>query len=224
MQRYRPPLESDGYKTMNIRFAPIYALTALVLATAQAGADSLVDGSAEAGKAKSITCGACHGMDGNSVNPLWPNIAGQSASYIVAQLQAFKNGLRSDPLMTGQAMLLSDEDARDLAVYFESLPAAAKPVADTSTIARAEALYRGGDNESKAAACMACHGPTGRGIPAATYPALHGQHATYVAKQLRDYASGTRRSDGKTRIMRDIAARLNEDDIVAIASYVQGLK
>jgi len=209
---------------MNIRFAPIYALTALMLATAQADADSLVSGSAEAGKAKSITCGACHGMDGNSVNPIWPNIAGQSASYIVSQLQAFKSGSRSDPLMTGQAMLLSDEDARNLAVYFESLPAAAKPVADTSTISRAEALYRGGNNESKATACMACHGPTGRGNPAATYPALHGQHAAYVAKQLRDYASGVRRSDGKTRIMRDIAARLNEDDIVAIASYVQGLK
>jgi len=209
---------------MNIPLALIYALTALVLATAQADADSLVNGSAEAGKAKSITCGACHGMDGNSVNPIWPNIAGQSASYIVAQLQAFKSGSRSDPLMTGQAMLLSDEDARDLAVYFESLPAAAKPVADTSSISRAEALYRGGNNESKATACMACHGPTGRGNPAATYPALHGQHATYVAKQLRDYASGARRSDGKTRIMRDIAARLNEDDIVAIASYVQGLK
>lgn len=209
---------------MNIQLATIYVLTALTVAAFPADADSLVDGSAEAGKSKSITCGACHGMDGNSVNPLWPNISGQSAPYIVAQLQAFKNGTRSDPLMTGQAMLLSDEDARDLAVYFESLPAAAKPVADTSTISRAEALYRGGNNENKAAACMACHGPTGRGNPAATYPALHGQHAAYVAKQLRDYASGARRSDGKTRIMRDIATRLNEDDIVAIASYVQGLK
>ena len=209
---------------MNIRLTPIFVLMALTLTAFPADADSLVDGSAEAGKAKSITCGACHGMEGNSVNPLWPNISGQSAPYIVAQLQAFKNGTRSDPLMTGQAMLLSDEDARDLAVYFESLPAAAKSVVDTRTVARAEALYRGGNNDSKAAACMACHGPTGRGNPAATYPSLHGQHAAYVAKQLRDYASGARQSDGKTRIMRDIAARLNEDDIVAIASYIQGLK
>lgn len=213
-----------GYRNMKKCFAPLTILAAISLITLQATADSLVDGSAEAGKAKSITCGACHGMEGNSVNPLWPNISGQGAPYIVAQLQAFKNGLRSDPLMTGQAMLLSDEDTRDLAVYFESLPAAAKSVVDTRTIARAEALYRGGNNDKKAAACMACHGPTGRGNPAATYPSLHGQHAAYIAKQLRDYASGARRSDGKTRIMRDIAARLNEDDIVAIASYIQGLK
>jgi cytochrome c553 len=164
------------------------------------------------------------------VNPLWPNIAGQNANYIVAQLKAFQVGendapaLRSDPLMTSMATLLSDEDIRDLAVYFEGLPAAANSVADADSVARAQALYRGGNNESKAAACLACHGPGGRGNPAATYPGLNGQHAAYTAKQLRDYASGTRKSDGKTRIMRDIAGRLSEEDIEAIASYVQGLK
>jgi cytochrome c553 len=214
---------------MKISFAPIYALATLSLLSLQAGADSLVDGSAEAGKSKAITCGACHGTDGNSVNPMWPNIAGQNASYLVAQLQAFRPGedgkaTRSDPLMSSMALPLSEQDIRDLAVYFESLPAAAKSVADKTSVARAEALYRGGDEDNKAAACLACHGPSGRGNPAAIYPALHGQHATYTAKQLRDYAAGKRTSDGKTRIMRDIASRLSEDDIVAIASYVQGLK
>jgi cytochrome c553 len=209
--------------------AKICVFAAFTLVSFQASADSLVDGSADAGKAKSITCSACHGAAGNSVNPLWPNIAGQNATYLVAQIKAFQpdeNGkaLRSDPLMTSMAMPLSDQDIRDLAVYFESLPAAANSVQDAASVARAEALYRGGDKDSKAAACLACHGPTGRGNPAATYPALHGQHATYTAKQLRDYATETRTSDGKTRIMRDIAARLSEDDIVAIASYVQGLK
>ena len=194
------------------------------MAAYAAGAESLVAGSAEAGKARSMTCGACHGVEGNSVNPLWPNIAGQGAPYIVAQLQAFKDGTRSDPLMTSMAMSLSDQDMRDLAVYFESLPAAANAVANVNSIARAEALYRGGDEDNDVAACIACHGPTGRGNPAATYPALHGQHAAYTAKQLRDYASGARTTDGKTRIMRDIAARLSKEDIDAIASYVQGLK
>jgi cytochrome c553 len=85
-------------------------------------------------------------------------------------------------------------------------------------------LYRGGSEEARVAACLACHGPTGRGNPAATYPMLSGQHAAYTAKQLRDYAAETRTSDGKTKVMRDIAARLSKDDIVAIASYVQGLK
>ncbi len=214
---------------MKNSFAIICALSVLAIAPSLASADSLVDGSAEAGKAKSITCAACHGVSGTSVNPVWPNIAGQSATYIVAQLKAFQPGdngkaLRSDPLMTSMAMPLSDQDIRDLAVYFESLPAAVNSVVDRNSVARAEALYRGGNEENKAAACLACHGPTGRGNPAATYPALQGQHATYTAKQLRDYAAEIRTSDGKTRIMRDIAARLSEEDIVAVASYVQGLK
>ena len=214
---------------MKNSFTIFFALSVLAIAPSLASADSLVDGSAEAGKAKSITCAACHGVSGTSVNPVWPNIAGQSATYIVAQLKAFQPGdngkaLRSDPLMTSMAMPLSDQDIRDLAVYFESLPAAVNSVADRNSVARAEALYRGGNEENKAAACLACHGPTGRGNPAATYPALQGQHATYTAKQLRDYAAEIRTSDGKTRIMRDIAARLSEEDIVAVASYVQGLK
>ena len=209
---------------MNIRIASLTALATILLAPVAASADSLVDGSIEAGKARALTCTACHGQEGNSVNPLWPNIAGQGASYLVAQLQAFKNGERNDPLMTSQAMLLSDEDMRNLAVYFESLPAAVSAVADQSSVARAEALYRGGNEDAGIAACLACHGPTGRGNPAAEYPALNGQHAAYTAKQLRDYASNTRKSDGKTRIMRELAGRLSEEDIVAIASYVQGLK
>ena len=95
---------------------------------------------------------------------------------------------------------------------------------DASLVDRGEALYRGGDPEKGIAACLACHGPTGRGNPAASYPALQGQHAVYTAKQLRDYASGTRTSDGKTRMMRDIAERLSSEDIDALASYIQGLR
>ena len=209
---------------MNTTFAPIWLAVAFLLTASQAQAESLVEGSAEDGKAKSMMCTACHGAEGNSVNPLWPSVAGQSAPYIVAQLEAFKSGSRSDPLMTAQAMLLSDGDMRDIAVYFESLPAAAMSVADPSKVDKGQALYRGGDGDNRVAACLACHGPTGRGNPAAKYPALQGQHAAYTAKQLNDYASNTRQSDGKTRIMRDIASRLSEDDIKALASYVQGLR
>jgi cytochrome c553 len=209
---------------MKIKLASLIAIAGLTLAAFNAQASSLVDGSAEDGKAKALTCTACHGPEGNSVNPLWPSIAGQGAPYIVTQLKAFKEGTRQDPLMTSQAMLLSDEDMADLAVYFESLPAAAKAVKDPGTVGRGEGLYRGGNLETGVAACIACHGPSGEGNPAAGYPALHGQHADYVAKQLRDYASGSRTSDGKTRVMRDVAARLSDDEIAAISSYVQGLR
>jgi cytochrome c553 len=187
-------------------------------------ADSLIAGSADAGKNRSLTCTACHGAEGNSSSPMWPNIAGQNAPYLAAQMQAFKSGDRQDPLMSSQAMMLSDEDIANLAVYFEALPAAAQAVADASTVDRGEALYRGGDKADKTSACMACHGPTGRGNPAAGYPAVQGQHATYTAKQLNDYASGARTTDGKTKIMRDIAATLNADDIAALSSYMQGLR
>ncbi len=209
---------------MNIKLVSFLVSAGIALAGIPAGAESLVDGSAEAGKAKSTTCSACHGQDGNSVMPTWPSIAGQSATYLTTQLHAFKDGLRSDPLMSAQAMLLADDDIRNLAVYFESLPKAAMPVADASKVSRGQALYRGGDSDAGVAACMACHGPTGRGNPAAGYPAVSGQHATYTAKQLQDYAAGTRQSDGKTRIMRDLAARLDKEDIEAVASYMQGLQ
>lgn len=209
---------------MNNRLAPIVLTAALLLAPLFSQAESLVEGSTEAGKAKSVTCAACHGQAGVSVNPLWPNLAGQSAGYIVSQLQAFKSGARVNPLMTSQAMLLSDEDMGNVAVYYESLPQPASAIANPATVAKAEAIYRGGIESKEVPACLACHGPTGRGNPAAQYPALNGQHADYTAKQLRDYASGARKSDGATRVMRTIAARLGEDEIVAIASYVQGLK
>lgn len=191
---------------------------------AAAQAESLVDGSAQAGKAKAITCAACHGAEGISAVGTWPNLAGQNAPYLLAQLRAYKDGSRMDPVMSAQAAMIPDEDMPDIAVYYESLPAAAQAVADPGTVNRGEALYRGGNNESGAAACLACHGPSGRGNPAAKYPALRGQHAAYTAKQLNDYASGVRKTDGKTRVMRDIASKLTPEDIQALSSYVQGLK
>ena len=200
------------------------ALTMCVLLSGTVSAQGLVDGSAEAGKAKALTCGACHGPDGNSVNPVWPSIAGQHPTYIVEQLQAFKSGTRTEPLMLGQTMLLTDDDMRNLAVYFSELTTATKVIADPATLDHGQRLYRGGSRENSTPACIACHGPNGRGNPAAGYPSLKGQYAAYIAKQLRAYASGERRSDGATRVMRDIAAKLSEEDIVAVSSYVQGLQ
>jgi len=209
---------------MKNTLAYVCAIAGMSLAALQVQAESLIDGSAEDGKTKAVTCAACHGAAGISANPLWPNLAGQGAPYLVAQLKAFKEGTRENPLMTSQAMMLSEQDMADLAVYFEGLPAPVQAVADPKLVGKGEALYRGGDVTEQVAACIACHGPTGAGNPAAAYPALKGQHAAYTAKQLRDYASGERVSDGKTRIMREIAGKLSADQIDALASYVQGLK
>ena len=210
---------------------PPRLLATTFLLTGTAFGDPLVDGDAEAGKAKSITCSACHGADGNSVNPVWPSIAGQHPTYFVEQLKAFKgdaaNGVppsRNEVLMLGQVMLLNDEDMRNLAVYYSTMPAAAKAIADPSSVDRGQRLYRGGDRESGTPACNACHGPTGRGNPASSVPSVKGQYAVYAAAQLRAYASGARQSDGPTRVMRDIAAKMSEEDILAVSSYMQGLQ
>ena len=206
---------------MKGKFA-VFAVCALLSGSALG--QSLVDGSAAAGKAKAITCGACHGPDGNSVNPEWPTIAGQHPTYIVGELQTFRSGARTEPLMLGQAMMLGEQDMRDLAVYFSMQQTATKVIADPATLDHGQRLYRGGNRENLTPGCIACHGPNGRGNPAASYPSLKGQYAAYIAKQLRSYASGARRSDGPRRIMRDIAAKLSEEDIVAVSSYVQGLQ
>ena len=121
-------------------------------------------------------------------------------------------------------MTLTEEDMRNLSVYYESMPAAARAVSDPSVIDLGRRIYMGGDRQSSTSACIACHGPKGRGNPAASVPSVRGQYAVYAATQLRNYASGARKSDGATRVMRDIAATLSEEEIVAVSSYMQGLQ
>ncbi len=210
---------------MKGKFAAVAAVPLLaVLIAGPVGAAGLVDGSAEAGKARSITCAACHGADGNSVNPQWPSIAGQHATYIVAQLELFKSGARVNALMSSQAMGLTDEDMRNLAVYYTEQRPAVKTVSDANLVPKGEAVYRAGNPETGVSACIACHGPTGAGNPATQYPMLHGQYAAYTAKTLRDYKSGARDTGRLSRMMQEIAVRMSEEEIDAVASYIQGLR
>lgn len=179
-------------------------------------------GDIEAGKAKSVTCAACHGADGNSVNPEWPSIAGQHAGYIIDSLNAYRDGTRDNVLMLGQVQALTEQDQADLAAYFASQQALPR-VADPALASRGERLYRAGNLETGVAACIACHGPNGRGNAPAGYPALAGQHAQYTADQLRQYRLEKRSSD-PNQMMRNITARMTEDEILAVSSYLQGLR
>lgn len=179
-------------------------------------------GDAAAGKAKSATCAACHGADGNSFNPAWPSLAGQHADYIVAQLKAYQEGTRSDPMMSGMAMGLSEQDLADLAAFYASQSLTEK-TADADLAAAGERLYRGGNLETGVAACAACHGPSGMGNPAAGWPRVAGQHAQYTGDQLRRYREGNRTSDMQS-IMRQVAATMTDAEIEAVASYIQGLR
>ncbi len=185
----------------------------------------LGEGSAEEGQAKAAPCVACHGVNGNSANPEWPTLAGQSSAYIVKQLKAFKSGERKNPLMEPMAQPLSDDDMEDLGAYYAQQARTGLLEADAAKVAEGQRLYRGGDSAAGIAACTACHGPNGKGMAAAGYPALQGQHATYVAAQLRAFRAGTRTTDqAHNRMMRDVANRLTDSQIDAVSQYVQGLR
>ena len=183
---------------------------------------ALAEGSAEAGQTKSTPCVACHGVGGNSANPEWPKLAGQHPEYIVKQLKAFKSGARQNPLMTPQAQPLSEADMNDLAAYF-STQTVVGGEADSSKVALGQRLFRSGDPEKGIAACGSCHGPAGHGNPTALYPAIGGQHATYVEAQLKNYRSAARQTD-QNQMMRGVAKSLTDDEIAAVAAYVQGLR
>ena len=192
-------------------------------AFAQEGAAASAEGSADAGRAKSATCAACHGADGNSVTPDWPSLAGQHPGYIVRQLKAFKNGDRQNVTMMPFAQMLSEQDMLDVAAYFAAQKPAPKGT-DPALVSLGQQIYRGGVPERGIAACIACHGPGGHGNPFAAYPRIGGQHSAYVTKTLQEYASGARRSDvDANQMMRNVAALLLEDEIRALGSYVQGL-
>jgi cytochrome c553 len=204
-------------------------LTGSTAALAQA-AD--VTGDAAAGATKSATCTACHGLAGNSVNPEWPVLAGQNAAYLREQITAFRDGHRLNVLMQPMVAPLTDQDIADLSVYFsQQTPAGGE--ADPSYWKAGEKLFRGGDNKRGIPACLACHGPVGRGNPAAGYPALQAQHSVYTIKQLNEYSTDTRYtrdSTGKSHagpnavMMNVIAARLTPEDRRDLASYIQGIR
>ncbi len=186
-----------------------------------------IAGSAEAGDAatgaqKAAVCMACHGANGNSINPEWPNLAGQHEGYVAEQLANFKQGARTNPLMSPMAAALTDTDMQDLGAHFaQQTPAGLE--ADPSNWKAGEKLYRGGDAERGLPACIACHGPQGKGNAPARYPALRAQHAVYAYNQLRAYSAGTRVTPGND-IMQVVASKLTDEEMRALASYLQGLR
>ncbi len=193
-------------------------------------------GSAEAGAAKAATCIACHGPNGNglAVLPDQPKLAGQNATYTLAQMRAWHDGKRLDASgrMPPMAMILTDEDMQDLAAYFEAqVPEGGE--ADPAHWQAGQRLFASGDRARQIPACSACHGPAGEGTPTNGYPALRAQSAVYTAGQLANYAAGTRyATDAKgapaggtnALIMQSIARRLSADDIRDLSAYIQGLR
>mgnify|MGYP000453316845 CR=1 FL=1 len=176
----------------------------------------------EAGKAASAVCAGCHGADGNSAVGNFPKLAGQGAKYLVKQMDDIKSGARSVVEMTGLLDGLSAQDFNNLAAFYQSQIMSGGQ-AKKDLVEKGEALYRAGNPATNVAACTACHGPAGAGVEMAAFPALAGQQADYVAKQLKNFRSGDRANDGDTRVMRSVSARLSDKEIDALASYISGL-
>ncbi len=166
-------------------------------------------------------CAACHGLDGNSPLSANPSLAGQHPEYLLKQLTEFKSGGRNNPVMTGMVANLSVDDLRNLAAYYATQTPKQMGAKDKALVAQGRKLYRGGNLSNGVAACAGCHSPNGSGIPA-QYPRLAGQHADYIAAQLKAFRAGDRAND-PNQMMRSTAVKLTDKEIAAIAEYISGL-
>ena len=182
-------------------------------------------GDIEAGRVlAATTCIACHGEDGNSAIPGYPNIAGQNARYLFRQMQLMRVGDRDPKAMGVMLDNMTDQDLKDMAAFYAS-QASKVGQASREGIELGEAIYRGGILAKQVAACTACHAPDGSGNAHAGFPSLSGQSAAYVVEQLTAYREGLRATDegNYEGMMRQTAANMTDGEIAAVANYVLGL-
>lgn len=197
-------------------FAADDAPAAPAAAAAVVAKPDLVKGAASYG----AVCAACHGADGNSSIAANPKLAQQHPEYLVKQLQDFKSGKRASPIMSGMASTLSNDDMKNIAYWLTSDKAKPGFAKDKDLVAIGEHLYRGGNSDRHIPACAGCHSPDGAGIPS-QYPRLSGQQADYTAAQLTAFRDGVRKNSGP---MSEVAAKLNDREIKALADYIAGLR
>lgn len=182
---------------------------------------AFANGDIEAGRTEAAVCAGCHGQNGNSANPIWPKLAGQHAFYIEKELRDFQNKKRLDATMAPMAAGLNDVDIENVAAFFASMSSTVE-AASADKIKLGENIYRAGKTDNGLPACIACHGPNGAGSAPARFPRIGGQHAAYLSKALKDFKAETRNNDHQA-MMRDIAGRMNNEEIEAVASYISGL-
>ncbi|MBP6006812.1 MAG: cytochrome c4 [Rhodoferax sp.] len=165
-------------------------------------------------------CAACHGPEGNSVIPVNPKLAQQHPDYLVKQLTEFKAGKRENAVMLGMSAALSEGDMKNIAAWLATKKATPGESKDKDAAALGAKIYKGGIADRQIPACAGCHSPNGAGIPA-QYPRLKGQHADYAVAQLTAFRDGVRNNSLQ---MTQIAAKLNDREIKAVADYIAGLK
>ena len=180
-------------------------------------------GDPQAGEQNAAVCAGCHGQGGTKpVMGVYPKLSGLGEKYLHRQLVAIKSKERSVPEMTGLLDNMSDQDLQDLAAYFTSQEMVVSQ-ADPELVDQGAAIFRGGNMATGVPACAGCHNPQGKGNAPAGYPALGGQNAEYVTKQLKAYRDGTRTAGANATIMMDVASKLTDAEIEAVSSYISGL-
>jgi len=201
---------------------------ALLLVAQGVAAQGVIKGDpAKAQQIVTQVCIACHAADGNSPIPVNPNLAAQHPEYTYKQLMNFKPqggkpAERNNAVMAGMVANLSEEDMKNIAAYFAAQKAKPGVARDAALARQGEAIYRGGIMAKGVAACASCHAPNGAGMPA-QYPRLAGQHAEYTAGQLKAFRTGQRANDA-AKMMRAVAAKLNDQEIAAVSEYIAGLR
>jgi len=207
-------------------------LTIICLVVTLSATQAMAAGDATAGQSKVAVCAGCHGSDGNSMVSAFPKLAGLGEKYITEQLRYMKSGERIVVEMTGLLTASSDQDLQDMAAYYNSQPRQVSGAQEITLVGitdsdqaldYGEKVYRGGNINTGVASCTGCHSPSGNGNGPAGYPALGGQHADYIAKQLLAYRRGERVSGANASIMQGVAANLSDREIKAVANYISGL-
>lgn len=184
----------------------------IILTVLTAIPGSVLASDVEAGKSiASSVCVGCHGPEGKSINPMWPNLAGQQAGYLVNQMKDFRAGRRNDPLMAPMVKELTDQDIENIAAYYNSL--AGMAVMPGSVLAS-----EFGVGKFMASVCGGCHGPEGTSSNT-LWPNLAGQQAAYLVKQLKSFRDGARYYP----MMTPMAKQLTDQDIDNLAAYFSSL-
>lgn len=207
-----------------LRKAGLIPLLGLSLALSTASAEEFDQAAIERGKAAAATCVACHQADGAGMNiptgESWPRLTGLDRDYLVAQLQAFKDGTRNNASMLAFAAMLSNEQIVDVATYYASLPVTAStpPPVDEAVLEQGRKLATQGDWDRYIVACVSCHGVGNQGN-GSVFPGLAGQHPGYIAQQIKAWQNGTRTNDPQ-QLMAVIAKRMNDEDIAAVSAWL----
>ena len=165
-------------------------------------------------------CAACHGADGNSAITLNPKLAGQHPEYLLKQLTQFKTGVRVNAVMNGIAATLTTEEMQGLSKLYAEQAQTLGKAKKNGVGSLGESIYRGGIAATQVPACASCHGANGAGIPK-QFPRLSGQHADYTYEQLKKFRTEER---ANAPMMTQIASKMTEAQMQAVADYMQGLK